>query len=324
MHGPTVYVMGAGSSVRAGAPVLKNFFLHVLTVHAADERVRRVARFLRTFFRCDVDAPSADLPTYETVLTFLDLALQNGGALDARYHEREILQLRDDMLYLLWLVLRPTASGEPDPVHREFAERVLKPGDALVSLNYDLLADHALYETFGVLDYGIPFARTHQGPARPPTGASVAPLLKIHGSLNWLFCPTCNTMACYLGGEATGRIFLPPGEHCPDDGSYLKGVLIPPTWVKSYRNPFLQQVWLAAEARLRSAGRVVFIGYSLASSDVQVIFALCRALHNNPGKPRVEVVNPERRDTVHRRYRRAFGEVVYHAVTFEEWLAAQS
>ena len=318
----TVYVLGAGASVLSGAPVLKNFFSHVFSTYGPHSpRINRVAAFLTDFFGVSLDCPGGEMPKYDTVLTFIDLALNSKRALDAKYHERVLLQLRDDLIYLLWLSLQGTAAPEePDSVHRDFVEKLVTKDDSILSLNYDLLVDKALYARYGHLDYGLRFKETFATVSGGKDVGPPPPLLKLHGSLNWLVCPTCQNLYLYLGRKALARIFEEPAELCPADESYLKGILIPPTWIKDYGNAHMQQVWMAAETRLREAKRVVFIGYSLAATDVQVLFSLCRALHSNRHKPLIEVVNPERRDVIHRRYRRMFGSVSYHCKTFEEWL----
>ncbi len=140
----TVYVLGAGASVLSGAPVLKNFFCHVLNAYRDDERVKRISQFLESFFGSNLEDTSCELPKYDTVLSFIDLAIQDGMALDGNYQERELVELRNDMLYLLWLTLRTTTEGKVDPKHARFVRDVLKEDDSIVSLNYDLLIDSAL------------------------------------------------------------------------------------------------------------------------------------------------------------------------------------
>jgi hypothetical protein len=319
----TVYILGAGASVVTGAPVLQNFFPHVYKVYRDDQRVKRVFKFLRSFYNIGDDISKADLPKYETALSMIHLALENGCALDADYQEKELLAIRDDLLYLLWLVLEDTTSGDkPDELHLKFVETRLNPSDTVISLNYDLLIDHAISYKYHQVNYGVGFKELISSEAIPPVSnwKSLPLLLKLHGSLNWLFCPVCQCSYLYMGKKAVERIFVEQAELCPYDGTYLKGVLVPPTWIKNYKNLFLSQLWMMAEEKLRHAKKVVFIGYSLSEADIQVVFTFCKALHNNKLNPVIEVVNPEQRDTIHRRYRRLFGDVDYRQVTFADWV----
>ena len=64
-----------------------------------------------------------------------------------------------------------------------------------VSTNYDILIDNALTDAYKYdldLDYGVNFRNFDRSGdwTRPRLGKSLF-LFKPHGSLNWLFCPTC-------------------------------------------------------------------------------------------------------------------------------------
>jgi hypothetical protein len=52
----------------------------------------------------------------------------------------------------------------------------------------------------------------------------------------------------------------------------VRPVMITPTQKKDYRNPHIAQVWYRAEELLRSASEVVFVGYSMPSDDVEVVY----------------------------------------------------
>src|SRR5262249_52517049 len=111
-------------------------------------------------------------------------------------------------------------------------------------------------------------------------------LLKLHGSLNWLYCRTC--LRLELGESAARRYakivgqlvdqddlktsFTPDGHLCPTCDEKMCPLLIAPTHLKDYRNPHLAQVWYEAESVLREATRVIFIGYSLPDDDVEVVY----------------------------------------------------
>ncbi len=79
----------------------------------------------------------------------------------------------------------------------------LRKADALkqiifVSTNYDILIDNALVDEYKYdidLDYGVEFRNFERADdwTRPRRNKSVL-LCKPHGSLNWLFCPTCNEL----------------------------------------------------------------------------------------------------------------------------------
>jgi NAD-dependent SIR2 family protein deacetylase len=167
-------------------------------------------------------------------------------------------------------------------------------------------------------------------------------LLKLHGSINWLFCKTCSRLE--LGSSAStkyitimGRVlgdatiemeksFLADGSKCPKCGTELRPLLIAPTHLKDYRNPHLAQVWYHAERVLRECDRAILVGYSLPEDDIEVIYLLKRGLaHLSPQQITVVQKDDKRpvlnQSDVGRRYRALFGDVDWHTGNgLNEWL----
>jgi hypothetical protein len=170
-------------------------------------------------------------------------------------------------------------------------------------------------------------------------GARFGTLLKLHGSLNWLRCRTCqrieigasesNKFLKVLGrlvGPSLEQFYTPDGNPCPGCKTRMRPLLIAPTHLKDYRNPHLAQVWYEAESVLREANRVIFIGYSLPDDDVEVVYLIKRSLaHLAPN--RVTVVEYDTMmpsiagHPVGRRYRTLFGDGVdWHPEGLDAWL----
>jgi hypothetical protein len=170
------------------------------------------------------------------------------------------------------------------------------------------------------LDYGIEF-RNEGTDWRCPRSVRVY-LLKLHGSLNWLFCPTCNTIKITPKEKGVMRIFT-HSEVCENDSSMQKALIIPPTWQKVYDNPHLVSIWLRAEKILRDAERIFFIGYSMPEADVHIKYLLKKSLFRRRGRhPEIVVIDqvghtedsPE-----YTRYRRLFGDIQYYPIGFENF-----
>lgn len=117
-------------------------------------------------------------------------------------------------------------------------------------------------------------------------------LLKIHGSLNWSYCPSCNRLD--LGVSESGKTYKMleelykanpleeryscHGFPCPSCSTFVEPILITPTQLKDYRNPQVAKVWTLAEHALRSAQQAIIIGYSLPDDDLDVIYLLKRGI----------------------------------------------
>jgi len=168
-------------------------------------------------------------------------------------------------------------------------------------------------------------------------------LLKLHGSINWLYCKTCHRLELGLSdskrylkvmnrvaGPSIQQALLTDGSPCPTCQSKLRPLLVAPTHLKDYRNPHLAQVWYEAERVLRDATRAIFIGYSLPEDDVEVIYLLKRSLaHLPPAKITVVEYDPAMpvatAHPVGRRYRTLFGDGIdWHPEGLDMWLPKAS
>jgi NAD-dependent SIR2 family protein deacetylase len=164
-------------------------------------------------------------------------------------------------------------------------------------------------------------------------------LLKLHGSLNWLYCKTCHRLEIgasesrkylkvlsRLVGPSLEQSYMTDSGACPTCQRKLRPLLIAPTHLKDYRNPHLAQVWYEAERALRETARVVFIGYSLPEDDVEVIYMLKRSMaHLPPGQITVVGYDPTMplldAHPVGRRYRTLFGDGIdWHPEGLDAWL----
>jgi len=221
----------------------------------------------------------------------------------------------------------------------------------VISMNYDVLADAA------IMFYGQ--GRVPPGAARewkfPDYGCDISTdvyrnhlerfgtLLKLHGSLSWLYCGTCHRLEIgasearpYVkaleslvgAGHGLESFYRGAGSKCQTCGTDLRALLIAPSHLKDYRNPHVANVWYRAERLLRTAGRAVFVGYSLPEDDVEVVYLLKRGLsHLSPAD--ITVVEFDEKNPgialkdhpVGRRYRSLFGDqIVWSAHGLDGWL----
>jgi hypothetical protein len=167
-------------------------------------------------------------------------------------------------------------------------------------------------------------------------------LLKLHGSVNWLYCPGCHRLDIgwsrkQQATRGVGQVLF--GEpllneqftrttrkQCRDCGAERRHILITPTYRKDYRNPHVARVWYEAERALQEANRVIFVGYSLPEDDVEVVYLLKRSLADlDPSVITVVEKDQQGRELkthpVGRRYRALFGDAVdFRTEGFSEWI----
>jgi NAD-dependent SIR2 family protein deacetylase len=123
------------------------------------------------------------------------------------------------------------------------------------------------------------------------------PLLKLHGSFDWIQCPQCRVLRCDPIG-----IFINEFNNCSQCGEKLIPTVIPPTRVKDYTG--LEELWLAAELLLRQATIILFAGYSMPTYDEESFNLFHRKLHLNT---KIVVVNKSTKDSLRKRYYKMAG-----------------
>jgi hypothetical protein len=121
-------------------------------------------------------------------------------------------------------------------------------------------------------------------------GRTVVPLLKLHGSTNWAICE-CNQIHV-LGERATANPALFRSKLCVKCGkSGLRLLLVPPSWDKSEYSRIMQPVWKKAVDALKTATRICVIGYSMPETDAFFKFLLTLGLAENDRLYRLIVVD---------------------------------
>ena len=340
------FFLGAGASKSCGAPLqgelFKEYFLvrqekrrHNHDFDAEHDMEREISTLFAFLFGIDVDNGDLDqiaFPTFEEVLGLLDLAIIRKQTLknfENAHHnlnsDNRIEKCRQYLTYLMASILYDKLNAVHNN-HKDLVKR-LDEADKLrdsifISTNYDILIDNALYEmrlnypTRYMPDYGFKFTNFPQD----EDGISV-PIYKLHGSLNWLYCPTCDTMDLTINEKGAIHLIRPDHEsekiQCQQCESIKESVIIPPTYFKDYNNYFLTQVWHGAEQDLRSVEKIFFCGYSFPDADMHIKYLLKRIETNRNGNPlQVYVANgypnkSEREKEVEKnRYNRFFTQAV--------------
>jgi hypothetical protein len=143
-----------------------------------------------------------------------------------------------------------------------------KPGkNTIITFNYDLLVEEAL--TALTLKTSYRLSQTEQ-----PDGV---PLLKLHGSLNWI--------------ERQGTIDA-VGSYDDVRAQSEAPALIPPTWKKTFPRS-MASIWGHAATALRTATRIIVIGFSLPETDLHFKYLLASGLAGNISLRKIAFVGPD-------------------------------
>ncbi|MBD3284899.1 hypothetical protein GF359_00890 [candidate division WOR-3 bacterium] len=344
----TAIFLGAGAAKVEGAPLQNELVKMCARSFQQLGRCPNVAGYLKDFFGIHClqdDLEKTTFPTFEEVIGLIDLAELRGETLrwplvegfnaDNSIHTLRLV--RDELIFMMsWFIdyySQEEASGSYECLLSTLNSRTLLDRNRVIFLtsNYDLLLEKALSKVYASkkINYGVDFARVEGEKLWRPTLNAGLKFYKIHGSLDWLYCTTCNNILLkYV--PISSSLDYTNSLICTDCLSIREPVIVPPTYYKSMSNVFLGSVWNNAENALRRVTRVVFCGYSLPDADMHIKYLMKRA-QTNRASPVFSVVvfnhysgKDERvAEEEEVRYKRFFGDKVvdYTRKSFEEFVA---
>lgn len=361
----TVYILGAGFSAPAGGPDQARLLAGVLALRDSDAKVRDAKKALRDFLIdvMHVDPPNQPSVTLEDIYTPIDRCLADGLSLRDRT-PAQLRVFRGQMEFLISLAIDKSfdLKAAKDPTANKyvhaFAKHLVEVASvrankvkgsryadaakkydpfAVISLNWDILFDKAVYKALrtrdraamgdydpiGVVDYCcyISSLEATDRTIRPGLWALGAKgynikLLKLHGSMNWLQCSNCQRLFVSFDEKVNIPNFINATicRHCDTCGvpATLQGSLVMPTFLKDLNNFQIKLVWQNAGVELMEADRLVFIGYSLPHADFEFRQLLSRMVRK---EAEIEVVlfhdgkaeGKSRYEEAASRYRQFFG-----------------
>jgi hypothetical protein len=348
----TVVVLGAGATKACGGPLTNDILPEAFRERANfpfPNALTELDQFLIDQFRLKPevkDRRDKSYPSLPLLLSLLDTAIPRKHALGPAWDTDRLRRVRLATEYAVFALIQ-RRMGAVKPYYQTLITRLTQATGqppVLVSLNYDIIADNALIQAsqqhhpdVALPDYGCDVAT----PAYV-NGPKWGTLLKLHGSMNWLYCPTCHRLEVGISRSSQLMSIMSrainlaslddaytSGYECRDHACQTKmqPILITPTHLKDYRNPHIAGIWYHAERVLRSATRAIFVGYSLPWDDVDVIYLLKRGLRSLSPQ-RITVVEyskppgqPLDQHDAGQRYMAVFGEDIdWQPWGFETWL----
>ena len=345
----TIFILGAGASQKAGAPLMSNFLDRAYDLFRLQTPGVVEAK---TEFE-DVFGAIAELQGVHSK-AFLDLnnieivfgAIEMGLLLRrlGKRDEESIGKLRSSLITLIYKTLEysiefPMHSGRIDPPKPydgfmttlqgiEKSQPCQDPHRfCFITFNYDLCLDFALHR----------FRRTFNYCLDSSYNGGAAPLLKLHGSINWGLTDE-EIIVPYEIKDISFDHFIQQDTVIFDLGSNLhlkviddkplKGppVIVPPTWNKSSYHGQLSNVWSRAARELATAENIFVIGYSLPETDsfFRYLYALGSAGHARLRN--FVVINKDDSGVVESRFKQLIGRGIesrfkYIATTFDDGLS---
>jgi NAD-dependent SIR2 family protein deacetylase len=297
----TAIFLGAGASAAEGAPLQFNLFKDYFKLlksrgnHLTQEHERELATFFQLMFDIDVDYGDIDntvFPTFEEALGVLDLAdLKNEAFKDFSNinftsNSGKIKFLRLYLVFLMADIINESLRISKN-LHRTLINKLVDLGQidntVFVTTNYDILCDNALLDLDQKkVDYGVDFVNYKEGSFLRPDFDSIK-FFKLHGSLNWLYCPTCNNLRITPNSKGVYNLIVDPSQSfCKTCKTVYSPIIVPPTFYKDLSKVFLNQVWNKTEIELLDTEHLIFCGYSFPDADIHIKYLIKRIQKNRP------------------------------------------
>lgn len=321
----TVFILGAGFSRGAGFPLQKDILnllgeqsipnlmdlpYEVLNrLSAFQNDVKRAKTFIDSIYE------NGTLPQLEDIFTILDQSIGNKKSC-REMSWKELFEVdiafRRSILFLFHNLADQFRASPPKlylKIGQYFAKRRLSTETnnrkkfSIISLNWDDLLEETIFTEIKrqsllkkmdvdyccytvPLDASTPHITSfHQKPKKVKN----IKFLKLHGSVNWLICPSCERIFTGLGSKISRweQYSLVRQCSCASDKSIiteakqLQPFFITPTYLKNLGNAHIQSIWNNAFIEISEATNIVFIGYSFPESDFFVRSLLKRATNKN-------------------------------------------
>ena len=351
----TVFILGAGASKQAGAPVMKEFLRFASNIQKTqiDITSNELKCFTEVFEAIHIlkefkNKTKIDFNNIEEVFAAFEMGWLTGRL--GEFPPKKLSRLRKSMKKV---IVKTIEANVKFPV-KQYITSAAPPYDDFVKLtrsihrneggirqisvitfNYDVALEHALYmeiEHTGV-DYNL---------LNKPHITNRLKVFKLHGSINWVKCRGCGEIVAwdlfdYLlhhpidsssesERESSFELLgisknLHQFTHCKGKRVETDPVIIPPTWNKTEYSQQLSGVWKGAVKELSEAENIFAIGYSLPPTDQFFKHFFFVANMEPTSIKRIWVFNPDKK--VNRRFRNLLGPTLkeryrFFKNTFEE------
>ena len=341
--------LGAGASAAEHCPIQSQLFVEYFKSLTEKDYKNEMNKELHKFFKVmfDIDTIKDDIekisfPTFEEVLGLIDLAEQRSESF--KNFRLESFNNRSDSIRILrqYLILLMGKSlyhcdKTNNYYHKSLIDNLLKANllkdTTFISANYDIHIDNAIAGLYKrknpiMLDYGVDFANFDFRDSWKKPQYPFIQLYKIHGSLNWLYCPVCNslTITPYEGGIMRLLDNMDDAK-CIVCDEITVPIIIPPTYFKNMANVYVSTVWNKVEKTLRESDLLIFCGYSFSDADIHIKYMIKRVQTSRRKAPLKFMVfnsydgkREESKKKEEDRYKRFLGEeVIFTDNSFEEF-----
>lgn len=345
-----VFVLGAGASHPDGVPLQREMLPMLISGGIEEIEKSEIGKIVTEFIKdnFEFNAATNQFPQLEAVFGFIDYFIQQNESLNSKYTVEKIRNIKEYLIKLIHYIVNLRTDKRSHYYHLFWKKIQNKSSNAsIITLNYDTLLEQsfdAFFKSHGYIDYCIPLMNYEQIPQMQNYNFWINPrepvritenenpvsckIIKIHGSLNWKYCTCCNQTLLtpwdrkidLNKGNFLGYTYPENLEYefrCPIDGTDFQTLIMPPTYLKTLHHPIISQLISEAAREIRATKKIVFIGYSLSSSDVH-IKALFKKQINE--EKEIIVINSKQKESLELNYKSLSKNVKFIYHSFEDFV----
>jgi hypothetical protein len=283
-----VFLLGAGASKAYGLPLTNELLSTVLPSLKTKSLRKRTIEFVKYLYPY-FESRWRNYPNLEELLSLMDVYVEFSSKVKSehKFEPDEVEELKDDLLAAITVSLSEKTNSIRIQNTQFFRlAKLLRPGDAVVTFNWDLLVEKALTELG--LDWSYELKNDKLA------------LLKPHGSIDWFDGDTIKIKASLTSPviNEIGKLRVFQYFRMPRTGSPTTPIIVPPLVKKKWKYLEFDRIWRSTWRALRTANEIHVIGFSLPPEDLHIKFIIRSAIRINEqthtGPLRVTVVNPDK------------------------------
>jgi len=216
--------------------------------------------------------------------------------------------LQDSLQVLFGLLASTMLPAKPNYAHTAIADysKLHSESSSIITTNYDCCMDMALEAISHPLLYCVEF---NNRASQVTNGKNATRLLKLHGSLNWYYCETCQEVqlidySTMVKQYMDDRLPYPVIGICRDCGGQRRGLLVPPLAMKFDLAPPLTPLLVNANENFEKADLICVVGFSFAEADIYISRMLSKSMQTRQDQQML-IIDPDPKisDKVKRKFK---------------------
>lgn len=201
--------------------------------------------------------------------------------------------LQDTLQTLFGLLTGFMISASPNATHNAIVNFIKEhKNSSIITTNYDGCMDESILRNKMQLKGTI-------GSESEENNPDAVQLIKMHGSINWAYCDSCQVVREFdlLELKETyekDKLSFPVIGICKNCGGLRRPLLVPPLSFKFLMFPNLVDIWSSANQSIEEADYIIVVGYSFSEADTYITKIISRSISMNKNQKMI-IVNTDQK-----------------------------